>query len=819
MTYQTVGQSVARLDGIEKVTGEAVFVDDISLPGMLHARVLRSQRAHALITGLDVSEAMAQPGVVAVVTGRGLPRRIGACIQDMYPMAVDRVRYVGEPVAVVVAENPHQAHHALASIKVSYQDLAVVTDPWEASRPGAPQIHPDQAVYHRLPGIHPLPGSNIFHRLQVCRGNTADAFREAFLVVENRYWHPSIYHVQLEPHGAIATYHQKGGLTMYASSQAPYVVRHVICELLGLPPGRVRVIVPYVGGGFGGKSDHTIEPLLAWVARHVPGRPVKLVLTREEMACGTVIGRGALVHYRSAVSQDGMLLGVEAEVFLNGGGYGDFAVNIVTAAGISATGPYQVPNIKITAHGVYTNTPPTGACRGYGHPEVHWACERQMDIIAARLGMSPVEIRLKNALGPGKVNAIGQQMESHNGRVDLCIQQVVDALGGPECFLPRTNPCVGSIALEPGGIEADPLPHPTGANASPKAEPSGACAKPAAMPGKVRGKGIAALMKCPIMPTNAQSGAIIKLEEDGGVMVSVGAIEMGQGCHTVLAQIAAEALSLPLERVQVAPQVDTFHSPYEWQTVASHTTWAVGNAIRLAAAQLCDKITRAAAVILQVPAERLEVVGGRVQDRERPERYLTLQQLARGYTDARGTALSAPLIGEGNFVPQGLSHLDPETGQGNIAADWTFACQGAEVEVDTRTGEVTVLRLVSAMDVGKVINPVLAEGQIYGAAVQAMGAAICEGIVFDREGRIRNPSLTDYKVPGVEDMPELQALFVETPEESGPYGARGLGEHGAVCVPPAIANAIQQATGLEFFDLPVTAEKIIRAQQKRGVPA
>lgn len=773
MEYRYVGENIKRVDAIEKVNGNAVFVADIKLPGMLYAKVLRSTKGHAIIKDIDISEAESFAGVVKIITGKEFSSLFGACISDQTPLAVDKVRYVGEPVAVVIADTEFIARKALKKIKVEYEDQKVLLDPFEAARDSKNLIHPKSNTYHRIDSINPINDSNIFHHFKINKGDIEKAFKEADLVIEKDYYFPSIHHVQLEPHGAVAYYRTNGTMSMWSSTQAPYVVRNAISELLGIPQRKIRVKVSYVGGGFGGKSDVTIEPLAACLARAVPNRPIRLILTREEMVEGTVIGRGIYSKYRTAINRDGKILGEKIEIYVRGGGYGEYAVNIVNGAGISATGPYEIPNIKVDCYGVYTNTPPTGACRGYGHPEVHWACERQRDIIAQNLEMSPIEFRLKNILKPGKKNSIGQTMQKHNGRLDLCVEKVLNELNKSIRYDNETKDIVTS-------------------------------------------KGVAVFMKCPVMPTNAQSGAILKLNEDGGITLSVGAIEMGQGCNTVLAQIAAEALKITIDKVEVVPEVDTFTSPYEWQTVASHTTWAVGNAVLLAAEDMISKLMKAASGILNEAKENLYINNGRVLSKTNEKSFITFEEISQGYKDSSGQALNVPIIGVGNFVPKGLTYLDPKTGQGNIAADWTMGCQGVEIEVNSKTGDMSILNMVTAIDAGKIINPQLAEGQIFGAAIQAMGAVLHEELIFSKDGVIRNKSLTDYKTPGIEDIPkEHNTIFIETPEEGGPFGARGLGEHGTVGIAPAIASALYNGLKINLRTLPLNKEKVLTAIRER----
>jgi len=769
--YSYIGKDHQRCDGIPKVTGRGVFIDDIKFPGMLYAKVARSTIAHGYVEEISVSEALTTAGIVSVVTGEGCPVLYGTCLADRYPLAKDKVRFIGEPVAVVLAASVEVASLGASRVRLKYSQLPHIQHPRDAAAKEATLIHECLDTYKHVEGINPLSGTNIFQHFKVRRGCVEQAFKESYLVVENEYSFPLCHHGQLEPHGAVARY-EPGSLTIWTSSQAPFVVRREAAHILGMSPSQVRVIVPYVGGGFGGKSDVTIEPLLAYVASKVPGRHIKLVLTREEMFDGTVVGRGAHTRYKTAFSKEGRIIAQKIEAYLSAGGYGDCAVNIVSGLGMAATGPYEVENIEIDAYGVYTNTPPTGAYRGYGHPEAHFGAERQVDCAAGKLGIDPVAIRLLNGIFPGRKNAIGQVMEQHNGRLDLCISAVAEEMAWDGSF--------------DRGIGR-----------------------------KVRGRGIAAYMKAPVMPTNAQSGAIMKLNDDGTISLSLGAVELGQGCYTALVQIAAEALGIPREMIVITQEVDTHYSPYEWQTVASHTTWASGNAILLAAKQLKEKIIGVAAAVLRLPAGEL-IFGGEAVKTRSGDRTISLKDLAVGYTDSTGKALSAPLIVVGSFVPTGVTYLDSETGQGNMAADWTFGCTGVELEVDRLSGDIGIIRMINAVDAGTIINPMLAEGQIVGAMVQALGGVASEVLLFSEDGEIRNKSLVDYKMPELPDIPPITNIFIETPEETGPFGARGLGEHGTIGVAPAIANAIKDATGLDFRALPITPAAIIQGLKKGG---
>lgn len=771
MGFQTVGSSPRRVDGVEKVTGCTLYTADMKFPNLLHIKVLRSPHAHARILAIDTSEAYGMPGVVKIVTGKDVPGPFGVAIQDQYPIAREKVRFVGEPVAVVVARSEKEARRALQKIQVAYAVLPFVLDPWEAKEISSPVLHEKLMEYHILPYVH-REGHNTYQHFKIRKGQADTAMETADCVVEGEYCFPSVIHAQMEPHCAVARFGQDGSMLMHATTQAPFVVQSAISELLEIPYNKIRVVAPFLGGGFGGKSDITIEALVACVARLVPGRYVRLLLSREEMFCGVTHGRNASCRYRLGFDKAGKLLAMVGESALGSGGNADYAVNIITGMASAGTGPYSVEHLRLDVYGVYTNTPPIGATRGYGHPEAHLAVESLMDVAAKKLGMQPQEIRLKNLLRPGDKNGLGQVMHPSNGNVGECARIVSEKLYG---------------AIKPQ------------------------------FPSHIAiGRGMAAYMKTPCMPTNAQSGAFIKINADGSVSMSTGAVDMGQGLHTALAQIGAEALGLPFEQVHFQYSVDTLISPYDWQTVASRSTWGAGNAVLLAAEDLKRKLREQGAKVFHVPADSVTAEAGTVRY---GDRSIAWGQFATGLCGPDGIALTQPVMGVGYFVPEGIQNHDAETGQGNAAADWTFGCVGAEVAVDLRTGEITVLRLLNAIDAGTIINPRLATEQVTGAMLMAAGSALSETVVYDQKtGKVRNDTLVDYKIPGIEDIPcKTEVFFVQTPEESGPYGAKGIGEHGAVGTAPALLNAIYDATGLRFHTLPASADRIVTMHRGGGI--
>jgi len=766
LDFKYVGKSVLRTDAYEKVTGRAVYVADIKLPKMLHARILRSEYAHARILSIDTSEAEKMPGVRKVVTGQGCHILFGACIKDQPPLAVDKVRHAGEGVAAVIAETERQAEEATKKIKVEYEPLPFVTDPLEAFKKEAPLIHERNHEYFRVPGFPPKEGTNIFHHYKQVKGDVEKGFKEAEVFVEEEFYYPLLSHVQMEPHGCIACWDSDNTVRIWASTQAPFIVREIVGHMFHIPFSNIKVHAPYLGGGFGGKSDVSIEPMVAYISKFVPGYPVRLVLTRKEAFTSSLLGRGMRGKIRVGAGKDGKLVALKASFYYSDGAYGDTGCNVVTATGFVATGPYEYEHCEIDCYGLYTNTPPVGAYRGYGHPEAHLMSERVMNILARKLGMSQTDLMRKNFLCDGRINAVGQVIRKGNGDIHKCLDEVENAL-----------------FAEPKQKEDDDFFY---------------------------GRGIAGFMKTPMMLPNASSGAIIKMCEDGTFNVSMSGIEMGQGCQTTMTQIAAEALKVPVEKIRISKEVDTQFSPYEWQTVGSITTLRVGNAIIQAAERAIHKIKESVAMISHKPVEDLKYEGEWVSSKSDKNFKFETKLLALSYLSPDGHGVGEPIETTGHYYIPGVKFPAPVTGGGNCCGSWTFGCEGAEVKVSKKTGEVTVSHLAIAIDLGRVIHPVGARIQMVGGMMMGYGAALSEEILFTGDGKVKNSNLNQYKIPRLSQVPEkITVKFVETPDEAGPFGARCIAEHPAISIPPAILNAIGDATGIDLFEIPVKAGDIL----------
>jgi CO/xanthine dehydrogenase Mo-binding subunit/aerobic-type carbon monoxide dehydrogenase small subunit (CoxS/CutS family) len=766
-----VGGSAKRVDAVAKVTGSATFVHDMTLPGMLHARILTSPHPAARIKRIDTAKARAMPGVKAVLTGADLPYKLGLYMEDKDILARGVVRYQGEAVAAVAAETWREAQAAVQAIEVEYEVMEPVLDVEAALADGAPQVHPDLADYSWMKGVFfPQPGKNVAHQQKIRKGDVAKGMAEADRIFEFHFQNPPVQHVPMETHTAIATARLDGEVEILTSAQSPFTVRHLFCRTFGLPLNKVRVRIPYVGGGFGGKAGIHLEPLVYCLSKAAGGRPVKIAATREEEFNTLPSRQGLRSTIRTGVTKDGRLTALDIRYLWDAGAYADYGVNIGRAAAYAGAGPYVVPHCKLDSYVVYTNKIFGTAYRGFGHLEVLWGIERNMDMVARALGLDPVEFRRKNLLRPGETTITGEKFTTGHGRPEECLRLVAEAIG-----------------WDPKRRAEKPVP---------------------AGSGKMRGVGIAMLHKAPAMPTSTSCSATILFNGDGSANVLVSGVDYGQGTYTTLAQIAADELKIPIEKVRVPWDSDTDYTPYDWQTVASRFTVMGGNAVIQAARECLEQIRGIASQVLHAPPEQIECANGKVWARGKPDRTLDYSQLVLGYVYPDGSSVGGPVIGKGRYIATGLTNLDPDTGQGLPALNWTYGAHGVELEVDTDTGHIRVLKFVSAFDAGKVLNEQQCRTQVVGGVVQGLGSALMEKFVF-AGGRLLNNSFTDYKIPTAKDIPaEMQQLFVETPHPQGPYGARGVAEHPMIAVPSAVGNAVANATGVEFFELPLDPERV-----------
>lgn len=766
--YAVLGKRLPRVDGPVKAAGTARFTDDLSLPGMLHGKILRSPHPHARILRIDASRALNHPGVRAVIVGEDFgDYRYGlrADTRDEYPLARGKVRYLGEEVAAVAAVDEDTALEALELIRVEYEVLPAVTDPEEALREGAPQLHDDK------------PG-NISVRMQTSFGDVDEAFRQADYVREDRFYSQSVLHGFLEPNAALAHWEAPNRITIWASKQSPYFLYRNLSNCFNVPLSNVRLIQPYIGGGFGGKNGGYPVDFCAVMLSKKSGRPVKIVLTMEEVLSAHRRRHPMIVRLKTGVKKDGTLLAHDCRVIADGGAGTGVGPSTIANAFYFLNLPYVVPNVRYEGVRVYTNRPISVAQRGNGIQQIRFAADVQLEMIAHDLGLDPVKIREKNGVYTGYRTASGMNIKSCG--LQETITEAVRAAEWDTHYRPWREK---------------------------KDEPLGRIA---------RGVGIA----CNSFQSGARltghncCTAVIKVHEDGTASLLTGSTDSGQGSETVLAMIVAEVLGIRLEDVFV-PQTDSTVTPVDPGSFGSRVSSTAGNAVLIAARDARRQLLPVAAELLKAAPEDIEFRDRKVFVRGAPDKALRFRDLAR-QTVAWGSGTS--VIGQGSWG-QTIPPMNFETGEGDAGGAYSFGTQAAWVEVDTATGRVTVPRMVVAHDLGFALNPLAVEGQHEGSIAGGVGHTIYEQCV-EENGQNMTPSLTAYGLPTVYDLPrEMVSLSIETIDPVGAFGAKESGEGTQVSTIPAIVNAIHNAIGVWITELPVTPEKVLKALRDRRSPA
>ena len=749
--WQVVGKSVMRNDSREKVTGALQYAGDLYAPGMLYARALRSTYPHAEVLSIDTGDAERVPGVVTILTAKDVPglNRFGLIKADQPVLADDRVRYVGDAVACVYAETEEAANEALQKIRVEYCELEVVATPQRAMESNAPLIH---------------DGGNVMTEYHVRKGDVDAAFEQADVIVENTYYTPFIEHAYLEPEACLAKPDGEGGVAVWVGSQGPYVDRAQVAASLDLPPERVRIVHTPIGGGFGGKEDVTVQILAALGAVRT-GCPVKMVLPRPESICVSTKRHAEYLHYKTAASADGKLLAVEAHIIGDQGAYASVGMAVLFRSAAFATGPYVVPNVKVDSYAVFTNNPPAGAMRGYGSPQVAFAAESQMDELARRLGVDPLEFRLRNALDIGEVTATGHRLTESVG-VKATLTAVRDVLA------------------------AERLPTPTS--------------------GKRLGVGIATAYKnVGLGPgLDDQAGAVAELNAEGVLVLRVGCVDMGQGLKTAMAQIAAQTLQVPYRRIFVVAG-DTGSCPDSFMTTASRATLIQGNAVVEAVTKLRESILDYASTEFGLNRATARLEEGRLRDSSTGSEVSLAQLGGRAQEQQHRLYAEAywkmPTCYSNLIVDEKLLAEDPE--KFRLHAAYCYCSQAAILEVDESTGDVRVLKVIAAQDAGKPVHPRNIEGQIEGGVMMGLGYGLYEQFVVDH-GRVITDTLRKLKVPRITQAPEIVPIIVEDAHPLGPFGAKGMSELPISPTAPAIANAVYDAVGVRVRDLPITPEKV-----------
>jgi CO/xanthine dehydrogenase Mo-binding subunit len=687
---------------------------------------------------------LAVPGCLAVLTARDIPgrNRFGIIIKDQQMLAEEKVRCVGETVALVAAESREAAERAVQAVRVIYEDLPAVFDPEEALRPAAPLIHEK---------------GNLLGRRVVTRGNVDAGFKASDVVVERVYTTPHVEHTYLEPDAGLAYVDEAGILVIHASTQNPHYDQKDVADLLGLEENRVRIVQDATGGGFGSKLDLNVQGyvgLVAWLLK----RPARMVYTREEAYLCTAKRHPLKIFYKSGATRDGRLLAAQIRIIGDTGAYASYGPAVFSRTPIHATGPYEVPNVHAEAIFAYTNNPMAGAMRGFGVPQIAFAHESQMDLLAKEIGISPLEIRLRNCYRVGSLTPTGQELKASVG-----IRATLEAV---------------APHYEQALHERDEK----------------------AVPFVRRGVGLASMMYG-VGNTGMRnpSTAQIELDPNGQVTLFTGAADIGQGSSTVLAQIAAEELGLEADDISLVA-ADTHLTTSAGATSASRQVYISGNAVLEAAKKLKEVLLTEASQMLKVDPDSLVLDRGKVRSRSDSQKAASFEEVAR-----RGHRLGLPLKWQGFFDPD-TTTLDPETGQGVPYATYAFASHVALVEVDVLTGEVRVLRVAAAHDVGKAINPRNVNGQIFGGVAMGIGFALMEEFMPGK-----TVSMKDYHIPSLADMPEVIPIIIEDPEPTGPYGAKGVGEPALIPTAPAVLNAVADALGTRIYDLPASLERVLKA--------
>jgi len=774
-SYNIIGTSQPRVDALEKVTGSAMFTADYNTPKMLHLKAVRSELPHAKIVSIDTTAAEKLSGVRGVLRPEDVPdKRSGVCLEDRFILPRDNiVRFVGEPIVFIAADTIDIAEEAVEMVKIEYEELPAVFDPEEAIKKDPPAIiHPDRSKYHyvplpRYPQMLDPNIPNLQNMAKLRAGNVEKGFKVADLVVENRFFCESPQHCPIETHNIDAWVEFDGTLTIRSSRQGMFLLRKEISRFFDLPETQVRVIGPYCGGGFGSKMSRFQEHPIAMAAMKIR-KPVRLEYTRaDDLITG---GRRptVVIYIKHGVSKSGKLLALEARIIVDGGAFGAEQMAFIPRTAISSfAATYSIPNVKIDCFAVYTNLPPATTMRGVENPQMIWAAEQQMEIIAEKLNMDPIELRKNNILKEGEINAMGEPMVSIG--VTRCLDAAIDWIEAREKSPSETNWVKGR------GI---------------------------AIGGELIGRGYTATSK-------------VKVRSDGYIEAYYGAAEMGQGASTMVAQIAAEEFDVPINKVKLH-RGDTKFTPFDWGNYASRTTTSTGNAVRHACGDAKKQIFNLASDKMDIPDELLEISNGKIYCKEDKSRHLMIEDLfsSLGFVEGIGE-----IAGRGEFTLEAPPIKDINTGQFSKFADYSYGAFAVEIAVNLETGEVKVLRAANALDMGQPLNPKICEQQIESGTGMGIGTALYESLKFEN-GKLLNPDLMNYKIPTINEIPfgeNVASIIAPTPLEEGPYGAKGFAEMVMAPVAAALGNAVYNAIGVRIYDLPLSRERVLKAIKESTV--
>ena len=760
--------SLRRPDAMDKATGKLHYVRDEIEISCLHAMLHVSTEAHGIIRSVDMQQALAVPGVITILTGDDCAVLIGSQIEDMPLLARETVRYCGEPVAMVIAREKWQAVQAASRIRVTYDPLPVVNSVTEAVLSEAPLVHPRMAEYKQMVGdLYPEMNTNIVNRVKIRKGDMPSGWKESEVIVEGHFVSPQAAHSYMETRTATAFIKGDGTVVIETATQGPHNLRNTIASHFKLSEGQIEIFGFPVGGAYGGKVNGHPEMLAYIASKAVGGQKVALTFPREQ--CFTSVGCkiGADCTMKIGAKKDGKIVALEATYYIDTGGYADSGPRMAHAAACNTGEVYAIDNIQCDALCVYTNHVYATSFRGFGHEISTFCMERMVDKLAKALKLDAAAVRCLNLNKEGGTTPNQVKITNSNfGDPQACVQETLKMIRWEE----------GQVI--PAGGD------------------------------KVRAKGLACLTKTSSSPTDASSGAILLFCADGTVNIVCGVVECGQGFISSIRQVLAEKLHMDPQRIFVKETIDTRASPEHWKTVASMSLFMAGNAVLSAADDAIEQLKKVAAVALMCQAAHLEVGHERVYQVSDPDVYVEIKDLVGGIKLQNGTAIGGQIIGRGSYVMEHLTTLDKETGRGRSGPYWTPAAQAVEIEYDKKKCTYRLLHAVTAVDEGRVIHTANSRGQITGGMHMGLSVATREHFTYNSRAKLEQTSFRVYKVMHFGECPAYDVAFVQTPNKDGPYGYRGINEHGTIGMTAALANALAAATGKEMDEPPFTFEKV-----------
>ncbi|WP_353097487.1 xanthine dehydrogenase family protein molybdopterin-binding subunit [Tissierella praeacuta] len=767
-TISRIGIDTIRKEAFDKVTGAAKYNGDILTSDALYGRILPSPHAHAIIKSIDTKKALKSKGVKAIITGEYTHVLVGSLINDRPPIAKDKVRYFGEPVAVIVANTEQDAMKALKLIKVEYEPLPVVNSVFDAMKPGASLIHENLGHYYCPDArVYPMAHTNIADHVKIRKGNMAIGWKESDIVLEGEFYLPQSDHLAMETRNSKVQILPNKDTIVYTSTQAPFAVKEEFSTQYKCSEGNVIVRTPLVGGAFGGKASVQMEFLAYLASSAVGGKMVIMTSPREEDISTWPSNIGINAKLKIGATSDGFIKALECTYYVDCGAYTGTGPRMAKSIAINCSGPYNIENLHCDSYSIYTNHCYVTSYRGFGHVQLTFAIERMIDKLALALCMDPLNIRIKNAITEGNTSPTQAKITFDNaGNLTSCLYKLKEVINWEEGKITKTNK------------------------------------------GTIKAKGISCFWKSATSPTNATSGAVLTLNADGSINLNVGATEIGPGMKTTLAQILAEKMKMDIDKIHVFMDVDTRISPKHWKTVASMTTFMVGNAVIKAADDLIRQLKELGGIVLKCPPDDLDIGEQRVYSKDDPVNFIDFKHLVHGYKYANGEAIYGQMIGRGSYIMKNLTKLDKQTGKGKPAVLWSVGAQAVEIEYNPKNYSYRLLKAVTVIDIGKVINPKAAKGVIMGGMSMGLGLATREEFLYNKNAILENTSLRTYKLLRFGENPEYIVDFIETPDTDAPFGARGIAEHGILGMPSAFANALSLAAEADFDKLPIYPELI-----------